>query len=244
MSWLRTFVPRPRPLLRLFCFPHAGGTAGAYRSWTGLLPPEVELVAVQYPGRHDRFGEPCVTSMEDLVAGAAADMRPLLDRPYALFGHSMGATAAFETARAFQRAGLPAPVRLFASARAAPSRSRPVDVDTDSDAALLAHVRELGSAGGRHLDAEPRLRPVVLPALRGDLVVLNSYRFAGGPLRCPITALSGSADDNVPPEEIWAWQRHTTQPLHHVELPGGHFYLETATAELVELVLRQVLAPV
>jgi surfactin synthase thioesterase subunit len=244
MSWLRTFVPRPQARLRLFCFPHAGGAAGSYRPWTGLLPADVELVAVQYPGRHDRFGEPCAASMEELAAGAGADIAPLLDLPYAFFGHSMGATAAFETARGFQRAGLPAPLRLFVSARAAPSRSRPVDVDTGSDAALLAHVRELGSAGGMHLDAEPRLRPVVLPALRGDLAVLNSYRFTGEPVRCPITAISGSTDDNVSPEEIRAWQRHTTQPLHRTELPGGHFYLETATADLVELILRQVLAAV
>lgn len=129
------------------------------------------------------------------------------------------------------------------SARAAP-QSRPVDVDTDSDAALLAHIRDLGSAGGRHLDVEPRLRPVVLPALRGDLAVLNSYRFTGEPVRCPITAISGSEDENVSSDEIRAWQRHTTQPLHRAELPGGHFYLETATADVVELVLRQVLAAV
>lgn len=244
MLWLRTFVPRPRARLRLFCFPHAGGAAGTYRPWADLLPPDVELVAVQYPGRHDRFGEPCVASMEELVAGAGADVARLLDLPYALFGHSMGATAAFETARRFQREGLPGPLRLFVSARAAPSRSRPVEVDTDSDAALLAHVRRLGSAGGRHLDAEPRLRPVVLPSLRGDLAVLNGYRFTGEPVRCPVTAIAGSTDDSVQPEDIWAWQRHTTQPVHRVELPGGHFYLETVAADVVDLVLRQVLTAV
>ncbi|GGP78200.1 thioesterase [Saccharothrix coeruleofusca] len=241
MEWLRIFEPRPRAGSRLFCFPHAGGGAASYRPWTAMLRPDVELVAVQYPGRQDRFGEPCAESLEELVAGATAEIAGLLDRPYAFFGHSMGATVAFEAVRALTARGLPEPRRLFVSARSAPSESEPVRVDTADDADLLAHVRGLGSAGGAHLDAEPRLRPLVLPSLRADLAVVNSYRYRGGePVRCPVTAIAGSTDHSVGRREIAAWQRHTTLPVELLELPGGHFYLEESAQRLLSVLNDRV----
>ncbi|GAA3849181.1 alpha/beta fold hydrolase [Saccharothrix violaceirubra] len=241
MSWLRTFTPRPNARFRLFCLPHAGGVAGGYRPWVDLLPADVELVAIQYPGRQDRFGEPCARSVADLAAGAGTAVADLLSVPYAVFGHSMGATVAFEMIRSFQKAGARLPVRMFASARTAPSRSRSTGVDPSDEEELLAHIRRLGSAGGASLDAEPRLRPVVLPSLRADLEAVNTYRFAGGePLRCPVTAIAGTTDASVERADVKAWRLHTTQAFEYHELPGGHFYLEESTAELVSLVVSTI----
>lgn len=94
--WLRRPRPVANPRLRLVCLPHGGGTAGAFYGWTAWLPADVELVAVQYPGRQDRFGEPCLRDMGELADAVAQALLPLLDRPVALFGHSMGAALAYE----------------------------------------------------------------------------------------------------------------------------------------------------
>lgn len=231
MSWLRTFFPRPDATLRLLCFPHAGGSAGVFRPLAGLLPPDIELIAVQYPGRQDRFEEPCAPDVATMARGVLAEIGSIR-RPMALFGHSMGATVAFEVARLLSAP----PVRLFASARSAPSRCRPVRVDVTSEDDLISHVQALGSVGSRSLDIEPRLRPLVLPVLRADLAVVNSYRYTVGPLlRCPITVIAGSTDITCAADDLAAWRRHTLGGFDQHVLPGGHFYLEQSLPELAEL---------
>ena len=77
--WVRRWQPRPDATWRLVCFPHAGGGAGSYREWPPLLPPWVELLAVQYPGREDRFPDPLIDDMHELVAQLAAALHPALD---------------------------------------------------------------------------------------------------------------------------------------------------------------------
>src|SRR5689334_14969295 len=94
--WFRRYRRVTDPRLRLVCFPHAGGSASAYRSWAALLPSDVDMLAVQYPGRQDRLAEPCLVAMEQLTDAIVTALAPLCDRPLALFGHSMGASLAHE----------------------------------------------------------------------------------------------------------------------------------------------------
>src|SRR5687767_2786944 len=96
--WFSCARPDAHAKVRLFCFPYAGGGASIYRGWENYLPPGVEVWPVQPPGRGSRFKEPAIPSMDDLVAAVAAAMEPFLDRPIALFGHSVGAMASFELA--------------------------------------------------------------------------------------------------------------------------------------------------
>src|SRR5262245_14802813 len=100
--------PRPAARLRLFCFPYSGGGAGAFRGW-GDAMPSLEVCAVQAPGRENRMGEPALTHIDPLVEQIALAVRPLLDMPFAFFGHSLGAFVAFEVARSLRRAGAPMP---------------------------------------------------------------------------------------------------------------------------------------
>ncbi|MDU3291436.1 MAG: pyochelin biosynthesis editing thioesterase PchC, partial [Pseudomonas aeruginosa] len=122
-AWVRPFRLTPMPRLRLACFPHAGGSASFFRSWSERLPPDIDLLALQYPGREDRFNEAPATCLEDLADGAALALRDFADAPLALFGHSLGAALAYETALRLENAG--APLRhLFVSAHPAPHRQR------------------------------------------------------------------------------------------------------------------------
>src|SRR5947207_2161455 len=121
-KWFRVYRPVSWPRLRLVCFPHAGAGATAYRSWPDLLPPDVELLSVCYPGRQDRFAEPFAPSVDALAAGVADALVPLTGGPFALFGHSMGAMVAYEVAVRLEQAHGIVPRHLFLSGRRTPDR--------------------------------------------------------------------------------------------------------------------------
>jgi surfactin synthase thioesterase subunit len=194
----------------------------------------VEVLAVQYPGRQDRLREPCVPSLPEL----ADRLLPLLldgwtDRPLALFGHSMGASLAFELAGLLEQAGV-VPALLFVSGRPAPSRFRgDADVHGQGDDALLAEIRRLAGTDARILGDDEVLR-LALPAIRNDFRAAETYR----PERvltvgCPVTALVGDDDPRAPLDDVRAWKEHTTGEFAMEVYPGGHFYLTDRAPEVV-----------
>src|SRR5262249_13687929 len=113
--WLACARPRPQADIRLFCFPYAGGGASVFRGWADGLPASVEVCPVQLPGRGTRFREPAFTRLPPLIEALAESLRPHLDRPFAFFGHSLGALVAFELARYLHQHQGREPVRLFVS---------------------------------------------------------------------------------------------------------------------------------
>ncbi|GAB1510052.1 thioesterase II family protein [Actinophytocola sp. KF-1] len=227
-SWFRRFRPIPDSRLRLVCFPHAGGSASAYRSWPALLPADVEVLAVQYPGRQDRGHEPCPADLHELADAVTAALDPFLDRPLALFGHSMGASAAHEVAL---RMGNPLVHGLFVSARLPPRHHRPRDPHQDDDA-LLADVRALDPAGAAVLD-DPDLRALLLPPIRADYRIADTYRPSADPVvDVPVVAYVGDRDPCVRPWQMQAWSEITNAGFDVVEFPGDHFYLKAAADRL------------
>ncbi|MFF0161138.1 thioesterase II family protein [Streptomyces sp. NPDC005263] len=243
-AWFRTFTPRPSAAVRLICFPHAGGAASAFRGWAELLPPSVEVTAVQYPGRQDRVMVDPAPDMDTLVRDITAAITPLLDRPVAFFGHSMGGTVAFEVARALPRDLRPALVRLFASARKPPHACEPLAPEFRGDEGVLRYVAGLGGTGAALLRHE-ELREIALPVLRGDFHLIDTYAYRpGAPLTCPVTAIAGAFDTSCTRTEAEGWARYTTGPCDVRVLPGGHFYLETVPRELMALIAAQLTVPV
>ncbi|GAA1311348.1 thioesterase II family protein [Saccharothrix xinjiangensis] len=223
--WFRAPLPRPAARARLVCFPFAGGAASAFRDWAALLPDDVELIAVQYPGRQDRAGEDLPPDLPALADRLAAALRPLAGRSTAFLGHSMGAVVAFEVARRL-RPRFPAPLaRLFVSACAAPPALRPRGLRFE-DGELRDYVRSMGGAGGEAV-ADDDLWQLVRPVLAGDLRLMESYRYdPGAPLAVPITTLAGERDQYAPPASMRAWRELSLAPTDHHVLPGGHFHFE------------------
>ena len=217
-DWLRVFRPVPEPAVRLVCFPYAGGSAAAFRLLARELPPDVEVVAVQYPGRQDRQQEPSLTSIDALAEAVLPELDAYTDRPLALLGHSMGALVAFETARRLEAA------TLIVSGRQGPSAPRPPRPGPLDDAAVIALVRRLDGPGARAID-HPQIRRLALPSLRADFGAVAAYTHRPARLACPVTALTGADDPHVPEPEVRAWERETTGPFALHVLPGGHFFL-------------------
>lgn len=224
------------------CLPHAGGSATAYFGLSKALAPEVEVVAVQYPGRQDRRAEPCVDDLGALADHVADALPGAVDpgRPLVLFGHSMGAIVAFEVARRLEaRAGAgPRPAWLFASGRRAPSRYRPENVHRRGAAALRSELVALDGTNARLLD-DPEVMAMFLPALEADYRAIETYRSEdGATVACPVTALVGSTDPRTSLDEAKAWADHTTAAFDLHVFEGGHFFLDAHLGDLADLVLQ------
>ncbi|MEU8891472.1 alpha/beta fold hydrolase [Streptomyces sp. NPDC048442] len=239
--WLRRPRPVANPRLRLVCLPHAGGTAGAFHRWEASLPRDVELVAVQYPGRQDRFAEACVSDMAELADSVAQALLPLLGRPFALFGHSMGAALAYEVALRLETLYRARPQQLFVSAQVAPgSPRRSRDLHLQDDETMVAGLLKLGGMD-EALTADPDLLALVLPSFRADLTLIETYRPVGArPVTTSVTAYAGDADAGVPMADVAAWSALSTGDFDLRVFPGGHFYLVERESEVIEDIARRL----
>jgi pyochelin biosynthesis protein PchC len=242
-AWLR----RPqgcRPgWRRIVCFPHAGGGASFFRSWAAGLPPGVDVLAVQYPGREDRACEPAMGAMDELAGAVAEAVESLLGEPMVLFGHSMGAAVAYEVAR---RIGARAGSRLrgvVVSGQPGPRLMARGTLHLEPDDALWADVVRLNGTAGA-LAGHEELRRLLLPTLRRDYRLIETYApDPGEALACPVVACVGDADPDVTREQAASWAEVTRGAFDLRVFPGDHFYLRRRREELLALVLRTLGVP-
>jgi medium-chain acyl-[acyl-carrier-protein] hydrolase len=238
--WVVRIARRCDPALRLLCFHHAGGSASLFRAWPDLMPPDIDVWAVQLPGRGARIGEKPIHSMARLIPILIEALVPDAGPPLALFGHSLGAGIAFAMAAALRAAGRDCR-HLFVSGRRAPVRPVGTGLHRLDDAGLAAYLRRTGGTPDLVLN-EPELMALVLPALRADLALNDGYTAGGVILDVPITAFIGVEDPLVDIGAMTEWSGLTRAPFRLVTMPGGHFYLETtarATAAEVAAELRR-----
>lgn len=242
--WLAQHYRRdPRASIRLFCFPYAGGSASVFATWKSLLPPEVEVCPVQYPGRNDRIAEPYMTDLCEMAHVAANAIGPYLDMPFALFGHSLGAIVAYEVAQALRRTGVARPKHLIVSAHRAPHiplRREPTwQLDGPS---FKSRLRELNGTPNEVFEEE-ELLALVLPSLRADFRLAETYTHPGHhePLDCPIFLFGGRADTDVNEAELRAWRETTRGPFEIKTMEGDHFFINSQKRELLQDVSRILL---
>lgn len=228
-GWLHRPATRPHAFLDLYCFSHAGGAATAFRLWPTGLPSWVEVWAVQLPGRGNRWREPLFRTIPALVEAFIPSLLPHLRRPFAFFGHSMGAVLASEVARLLaERKAIP-PYHLFLSSRRPPHMpGSETSLHTLPDNEFIREVdKRYGGVPSELLDS-PDLLTLLLPVLRADIAALETFRPARrDALPCPISAFGGAQDSLVPRNHLEAWRDQTDGPFRVRIFSGGHFYMNS-----------------
>jgi surfactin synthase thioesterase subunit len=220
---------------RLICFPHAGAGAGSFTGWAGLLPPEIELVAAQLPGRQNRIAEDPATEVGPLVKELIQELEPVLTGSFAFFGHSCGAILAFEVARALHAQNGPNPSHLFLSAQPAPGTApdRVKQLSGLSDQELVAEMVSLGGLLPE-IASNQVVMSMLLPTVRADFDLWENHELKPGPLLdCPITALLGERDPRSPVDTVDGWRDQTTGRFQTRLFDGGHFYFLAEPADVV-----------
>jgi medium-chain acyl-[acyl-carrier-protein] hydrolase len=239
--WLANYRAWPDAAVRLFCFPYAGGSVAAFRGWQGDLPLSIESSPVQLPGRGARISEPPFESLHETVEALAHALSPFFDKPFAFFGHSMGALIALELSRRLRREKKALPLHLFVSGRRAPQCpdiEPPIHKLSDSD--LIARLRRFNGTPHDALD-HPELMQLMLPLLRADFSVCETYQYYEEPaLDCPITVFGGIGDREVPAAALPPWREHTTAAFSLHMFPGDHFFLHTAQSDMLHLIARKL----
>jgi surfactin synthase thioesterase subunit len=230
--------------LRVFCLPYAGGSASMYCHWMAWAPRDVEIVPIELPGRWAHPAEPS-RDLPRLVAQLADAIEPQLDRPFVMFGYSMGALLQFELARELRRRALATPACLIAAAANAPSVVRfsgAPSRDLSDDQFWSRIERQFGAVPSALLDV-PELAARALRTLRADFALLEGYRYTAQPaLGCPIVALTGSDDAIVPLANVELWQDETTTHFALHVVAGGHFFIREHARRVLQVVLESVRA--
>lgn len=237
--WFSCPRPRGQARWRLFCFPYAGGGAAIYRTWAAQLPDFIEVWVAQLPGREKRLREAAFTELPKLLVALGTALPPLLDRPFAFFGHSMGALLSFELARFLRSAPAPQPQALFLSAHRAPMLPRrhpPIAQRPEPE--FLAALRALNGTPTELLE-HAEFMQLMLPMLRADFALCETYTYLPAPpLTCPFTVFGGLQDFGVPHEDLTPWRALTTGPTTVHMVPGDHFFINTAQATLTQAVAQ------
>ncbi len=235
--------PKPDAATRLLCFPHAGGGPTAFFSWIALLAPEIECVSVQYPGRGQRFREDPLTSISDLVGEIADRIVELADRPFALYGHSLGGLVAFELARSLRRLGSAAPNHLFVGASRPPHMGPllpAIHALPEDEFVEALQARYGGIPAAIYQDRE--VLNLFMAPMRADFTAYERYRLSPEAfLSVPITAFAATEDHAATPCTMREWGRHTTKAFNLEVLAGGHFFPPDSVAQVVQTIRGRLL---
>jgi medium-chain acyl-[acyl-carrier-protein] hydrolase len=241
-AWLTSLRPNPQSRVRLICFPYAGGSAAIFKAWPTYLPASVEVCPVLLPGRGRRMREMSHTRVATIVTHLAPAIETYSDKPFAFFGHSMGALIGFELARQLRRVGAPEPTHLFASGCPAPQMpaSRPLTYSLP-EAEFLEKVRSLNGTPPEVL-AHPELMQLILPLLRADFEAVGKYKLVPEPpFACHISVYGGLQDTEVSREQLEAWRQHTVSNFVLRMFDGDHFFLHQNEPLLLRVLGRELL---
>lgn len=222
--------------LRLLCFPYAGASAMVYQRWRRKVPDWLEIRPVELPGRGSRLMESLSTDFYRLVRQLAEELVDDVEQPYALFGHSLGALLAFETAHALNGMGMPPALALLVSGTHAPSRR-----DNERFAGIEADQQlreELQRLNGTNADvlASDELMALTLPVLRADFKLCGNYRYqVRETLSQPLHVLAGRYDETTH-ETLLAWREETSAEFSLCYFDGDHFFIQSHEDELLNTI--------
>jgi medium-chain acyl-[acyl-carrier-protein] hydrolase len=224
--WIDRHTSNASARVRLFCLPAAGGSTATYRPWMEEVNPALEICPILLPGREHRLREEPFTAMAPLVAALADALTPALDRPFAIFGHSLGAWVGFELTRYLQATGRPSPVQLFVSGSRPPHLPFSAPFLHDLPPEEFTATLGLSDASTERALRDPALLAHFESILRADFAVAEGYSIQPGqPLTCPLSAFGGIADPLATPTTVAAWSALSRGRFRQRLFPGGHFFI-------------------
>ncbi|OKH56763.1 hypothetical protein NIES2130_23405 [Scytonema sp. HK-05] len=236
-SWLYWPAFRKNAWMRLFCFPYAGGSPTMFRSWLNRLPESIEIVAVRLPGRDARIKEPAFSEWSALLNAMELALAPYFDNRFAFFGHSLGASLAYELAqRLHNQEKIPLTQLLISGCQCPHLRRRKPPMHHLPRQEFLERLREMNGTPSEVLK-DKVLMALLEPTLRADIKLAETWEgTTRQPLNVPITAFSGLMDDVAPPPDMQDWKRYTNAEFSFYTLPGNHFFVHTSE----EMLLRTI----
>lgn len=236
-KWFKTFKPNPKARIRLFCFHHSGGSASFFFRWVEHLSPSIELTAIQFPGREDRFSEPFINSLEDIVFQLSEGFNAHKDKPFFVFGHSLGALVGFEFINAIRNHYSILPSYLVVSAARAPHLNyKRLPLSQLEDESLIEKLKIYNGIDKHILNAYDLLN-LFLPIIKSDFRLLDNYQYkVVEPLLCNILALGGENDQTVNCEDIHAWSSYTMSKFHYLPFAGEHFFLKNHQPAILKII--------
>jgi medium-chain acyl-[acyl-carrier-protein] hydrolase len=222
---------------RLFCLPYSGAGAAIFRAWAAPLAPDIEVVAIQLPGRETRRQEPLLTNLPALIQALTPVLCPYLDRPFVLFGHSVGALICFELARQLRRIDHREPFHLVVSGRPAPQLPALTPaIHQLPDADFLQELRRYNGTPEIVLQ-NVELMNLFMPILRADLAINETYVYTPErPFDFSMTVLGGLHDPQVSEIDLASWREQTNSKFSLKMLPGDHFFLKQQQTEILEII--------
>jgi len=227
---------RPNALLRIFCFSYAGSSAQLFFNWNDYVPEWVEVSGFEFPGHGRRLIESKVIKEQAEAVLCIADaLTPMLDKPYALYGHCLGAVLAYEATRILRSRGARQPVHLFASGARGPHYGIPIaNCESMDDEQFIKHFTQVYGAAITVLN-DAKMRPLVLPMVRADAHITQYYHYdPGAPVDYNITAVAGVDDPDVQLEHLEGWRQHTTAKVSTRLYPGNHFFFVEQAREMLK----------
>jgi acyl transferase domain-containing protein/surfactin synthase thioesterase subunit len=261
-GWLVVVGRRVAPQQRLFCFPFAGGGSAVYRNWAEFIDPTTEVIAIEPPGRLGRITEPPIANMEEFVEQLVSEMRELLDRPFAFFGHCLGALTMYETARRIIHSTMLHPEHLFVSGARPPDRIAdlgPFEERVMHDLLRLADfrislpaylqpddvfgrlIRHFNIEATEQLLNDPELRQLMLPVVRAEFQMASNYQFVREPAwEIPITCFAAKGDPYVSRDHALGWGRFTNSRLQVHIRDGAHFAVVDDMAFIHDIINREL----
>jgi medium-chain acyl-[acyl-carrier-protein] hydrolase len=240
--WIAGGRLSPNARCRLFCLPHSGSGASQFSLWKNFLPPILDICPIQLPGRENRFREPPFTQIRSIAKNLAEALEPYIDRPYILYGFSLGALIAFELARQLRRQKAAPPVSLYALARPAPHLPQTKHpLHQLSDDIFVAELTRRYNGMSPLILQDKELMQLLLPALRADFTALETYVYQDEePLACPIRAFGGNLDTTAVEDELRPWRLHTHASFELKVFQGDHFFIRNNQQAVLRSIVSQV----
>lgn len=230
----------PSQQISLFCLPFSGGTVYSYQKFKPHFPKSVTMIPVELPGHGKRIRELLLTDIHAMIEDLYAQIRPKLQTPYALYGHSLGALLSYLLICKFANEQAPLPFHLFVSGHQGPSiPEKEKDLHLLPQREFIARLQQYGGLPQEVVEHR-ELMDLFVPMLKADFQAISDYHYTPAPkLNLPITVMFGS-EEAISREEALAWQEVAVRTIQLQKFSGKHFFIFDHPQAIVQLILYTI----